>query len=206
MLKTLFFGFMLLPLVSFAQAPQVESALDGMQTFEAEFTQVVKNEKLFREEKSSGKVWVQRPAKFYWRYDTGPQVMNIVADGINLWIDQPELKQVMVQQLADINDDLPISWLASDQPISQRYNTRKLADTTDGLQWYDLQNKKGGSQEVAFLELGMAGNVLKEVRITGTDGKVTLVSFQNAKRNQPVPAGVFQYRPAPGIDIIGTPH
>lgn len=189
-----------------AAAPEVEKALDTMTTYEAEFTQVVKEAQGFREEKSSGKVWVQRPGKFNWRYDKGPQKMDIVADGVNLWIYQPALAQVMVYAMSEIEKDLPISWLASSQPIANRYNTRKLEDRGDGLTWFDLQNKKGGTQEVAFIELALQGDVMKEVVITGSDGKETRVSFKAAKRNVLINASQFEYRPAPNIDIIGTPQ
>lgn len=189
-----------------ATAPEVEKALDTMTTYEAEFIQVVKEAQGFREEKSSGKVWVQRPGKFNWRYDKGPQKMDIVADGVNLWIYQPALAQVMVYALSEIDKDLPISWLASSQPIAKRYNTRKLEDRGDGLSWFDLQNKKGGTQEIAFIELALQGDVMKEVVITGSDGKETRVSFKAAKRNVPMNASQFEYRPAPNIDIIGSPQ
>ena len=132
----LLMGMLCLP--AWASAPEVEKALDSMTSYEAEFTQVVKEAQGFREEKSSGKVWVQRPGKFNWRYDKGPQKMDIVADGVNLWIYQPALAQVMVYALSEIDKDLPISWLASSQPIAKRYNTRKLEDRGDGLQWFDL--------------------------------------------------------------------
>jgi outer membrane lipoprotein-sorting protein len=123
-----------------------------------------------------------------------------------LWIYQPALAQVMVQPMAEIDKDLPVSWLASSQPIGQRYATRKLEDRGDGLTWFDLQSKKGGSQEIAFIELGMQGDVMKEVQLTGSDGKVTKVVFKNVKRNTPIVADQFVYRPAPNIDIIGTPQ
>jgi len=194
------------PVLTWAAAPTLDSALDTMTTFEADFVQSVTDDKLFRDEKSSGKVWVQRPGKFFWRYDQGPQKLDIIADGVNLWIYQPALKQVMVHQLADIEQDLPVSWLASDQPIAKRYNTRLLADNARGLTWFDLQNKKGGTQEIAFIELGMKDNVMQEVRLTSSDGKITLVTFSNAKRNTPIDPNKFIFRPAAGIDIIGTPQ
>ncbi|MCH9742521.1 MAG: outer membrane lipoprotein chaperone LolA [Proteobacteria bacterium] len=204
-----FYGLLVVSLFSlpvYAVAPEVEKALDGMTSFEADFVQTVTEERLFKEEKSSGKVWVQRPGKFFWRYDKGPQKMDIIADSINLWIYQPALAQVMVQPMAEIDKDLPVSWLASSQPIGQRYETRKLEDRGDGLTWFDLQSKKGGSQEIAFIELGMQGDVMKEVQLTGSDGKVTKVVFKNVKRNTPIVADQFVYRPAPNIDIIGTPQ
>lgn len=197
---------LLMSLPLWAVAPEVEKALDSMTSYEAEFTQVVKEVQGFREEKSSGKVWVQRPGKFNWRYDKGPQKMDIVADGINLWIYQPALAQVMVYAMAEIEKDLPISWLASSQPIARRYNTRKLEDRGDGLSWFDLQNKKGGTQEIAFIELALQGDLMKEVVITGSDGKETRVSFKGAKRNTSINASQFEYRPAPNIDIIGNPQ
>jgi outer membrane lipoprotein carrier protein len=197
---------LLLSFTTWSAAPAVEEALDTMQSFEADFVQSVSDDKLFRDEKSSGKVWVQRPGKFFWRYDNGPQKLDIIADGVNLWIYQPALKQVMVHQLADIEQDIPVSWLASDQPIAKRYNTRLLADNARGLQWFDLQNKKGGTQEIAFIELGMKDNLMQEVRLTSSDGKITLVTFSNAKRNTTIDPNKFIFRPAEGIDIIGTPQ
>lgn len=197
---------LLLVLPAQAVAPEVEKALDGMTSFEADFVQVVKDEKMFREEKSSGKVWVLRPGKFFWRYASGSQPMDIIADGVNLWIHQPQMQQVMVQPLAEIAEDIPVSWLASGQPVGQRYNTRKLPAKMDGLDWYDLQAKNGGTLEIAFIELGMQGELMKEVRLTSSDGRVTLVKFSNAKRNAGVSPERFVFRPPAGIDIIGTPQ
>lgn len=197
---------LLLSFTTWSAAPAVEAALDTMTSFEADFVQSVSDDKLFRDEKSSGKVWVQRPGKFFWRYDQGPQKLDIIADGVNLWIYQPALKQVMVHQLADIEQDIPVSWLASDQPIAKRYNTRLLADNVRGLTWFDLQNKKGGTQEIAFIELGMKDNLMQEVRLTSSDGKITLVTFSNAKRNTTIDPNKFIFRPEAGIDIIGTPQ
>jgi outer membrane lipoprotein carrier protein len=197
---------LMLAMPVFAAAPAIESALDTMQSFEADFVQSVSDDKIFRDERSSGSVWVQRPGKFFWRYDQGPQKIDIIADGVNLWIYQPNLKQVMVQQLADIEQDIPVSWLASDQPIGKRYNTRLLADSVRGLQWFDLQSKKGGSQEIAFIEIGMKDNLMQEVRLTSSDGKITLVTFSNAKRNTQIDPNKFIFRPPAGIDIIGTPQ
>lgn len=198
-------GWLLFSMPSVAQVAEVEQALDTMTSFEAEFVQVVTDEKLFREEKTTGKVWIQRPGKFFWRYDSG-QKMDIVADGVNIWIYQPELKQVMVQSLNDIGEDLPISWLASGQPVAQRYHTRKLPEKSDGLVWFDLQNKKGGSQEIAFVELGMKENVMQQVRLTSSDGRVTLVRFQQPQRNQNIDPNRFVFEPAVGIDIVGSPE
>lgn len=192
--------------VTIAAEADVESALDSLVTFQATFTQTVKEAHAFNEEVSSGQVWVQRPGKFNWQYDTGPQPMTIIADGINLWIEQPNLSQVIVQSLAAIEQDLPITWLSSNQPIAERYNTRRLEDKLDGLQWYDLQNKRGGTQEVAFIELGLAGNLLQEVLVTGSDGKQTRVKFQQAQRNTALDASLFQYTPGPKTDVIGEPQ
>jgi outer membrane lipoprotein carrier protein len=205
-LKTIFVTLLtLLSLNTQAGTIDIAQALDSMSSFEADFVQTVSDEKLFREEKSSGKVWIQRPGKFFWRYDSGNK-MDIVADGINLWIYQPELKQVMVQSLQEIGDDLPISWLASGQPVKQRYNTRQLPEKADGLTWFDLQNKKGGSQEIAFIELGMKGNVMQKVRLTSSDGRVTLVQFQQPKRDHRIAEERFIFQPEAGIDIVGSPE
>jgi outer membrane lipoprotein carrier protein len=189
----------------YAQAPEIEKSLDSMTSFEAEFVQFVTDEKLFREEKSTGKVWIQRPGKFFWKYESG-QKMDIIADTVNLWIYQPELKQVMVQSLGNIGEDLPISWLASGQAVAQRYNTRQLPEKSDGLTWFDLQNKKGGSQEISFIELGMKGEVMEQVRLTSSDGRITLVKFQQPKRNQFIDPETFVFKPEAGIDIVGSPE
>lgn len=191
---------------SAATATELEKALDSLTSFSAEFVQTVKEAHSLREEVSSGQVWVQRPGKFNWQYSTGSQPMTIIADGVNLWIEQPNLSQVIVQSLAAIEQDLPITWLSSNQPIAERYNTRRLEDKLDGLQWYDLQNKRGGTQEVAFIELGLAGNLLQEVLITGSDGKETRVKFQNAQRNTTLDAQLFRYVPSPKTDVIGEPQ
>jgi outer membrane lipoprotein-sorting protein len=52
----------------------------------------------------------------------------------------------------------------------------------------------------------MKNNLMQEVRLTSSDGKVTLVTFSNAKRNTAIDPNKFIFRPEAGIDIIGTPE
>jgi outer membrane lipoprotein-sorting protein len=69
-----------------------------------------------------------------------------------------------------------------------------------------LQTKKGGSQEIAFVEIGLKDQIMQQVRLTSSDGRVTLVKFQSPKRNQSIPEQRFEFQPEAGIDIVGSPQ
>ncbi|MFQ5761297.1 MAG: outer membrane lipoprotein chaperone LolA, partial [Acidiferrobacterales bacterium] len=56
-----------------------------VESYTAKFSQVVLDESFNTLQESSGTLWIQRPDKFRWDYDT-PFEQHIVGDGEKIWV------------------------------------------------------------------------------------------------------------------------
>ena len=80
---------------------RLDRFFEKVDTFKASFIQVVLDENLLALEESSGLLWIARPGRFRWDYESvHPQ--TIVADGQVLWVYDIELEQVTRTPLSDL--------------------------------------------------------------------------------------------------------
>ena len=91
-------------------ASDLEQLLASMETFAAEFEQVVANSYGEVLQTSSGRMRLQRPGQLRWEVDD-PYPQLLVADGESLWVYDPDLEQATVQALADAIEGTPAVFL-----------------------------------------------------------------------------------------------
>ena len=72
---------------------QLDRFFEKVTTFKASFIQVVLDENLLALEETSGLLWIARPGRFRWDYES-VHAQTIVADGEVLWLYDVELEQV----------------------------------------------------------------------------------------------------------------
>jgi len=136
----LFLG--LLTLATWAQAQvSLQSYVNTLKTFSADFEQIQPDESVFALNKSTGSFKLNRPGQLVWKYDT-PNPQKIVIDGVNLWVFDQDLDQVTVRPVADIKGDIPLSWiLYDDESIESKFMILDVGERA-GLTWYNLTPKK----------------------------------------------------------------
>ena len=114
----------LLALATTAQAETPEAALsrflDGVQTFEAGFTQVQTDEKGRAEAPSVGQMALARPGRFRWEYQA-PNTQLIVTDGSTLWLYDEDLKQVTVRPAAEALAGTPAALLSQKKTLTEAF-------------------------------------------------------------------------------------
>lgn len=182
-----------------AKAHPLQTSINDLKTFSANFVQEREQDHFFRVERAQGTFDLMRPGKMRWDYHK-PDEQHIVVDGVHLWVYDLELEQVSVRPVSEIQADIPLAWLLFDEPIEQSY---KIIDAgqRDGLTWYNLQPKDATFFQ--SIEIGLKQGVMHQVWMYQSADNVTKVTFSNIEINQPISPRAFEFTPPQGADLVG---
>ena len=186
-----------------AQPSAVESLerfFEQVDRYTARFEQVVLDELGETIQESEGRLWIERPNKFRWNYES-PYEQEIVSDGERLWVYDKDLQQVTVRRLEGGLLDTPAVLLAGKGRLADQFNVEDLG-TEDGLAWVQLtpKNKDSGFESV---RIGFENGRLRRLEIKDSLGQTTRYVLQKAIENASIPESRFEFRPPPGVDIVG---
>jgi outer membrane lipoprotein carrier protein len=168
--------------------------------YTARFDQVVVDETGETIQESKGRLWIERPDKFRWDYDT-PYKQEIVSDGERLWVYDEDLKQVTVRPLEGGLLDTPAVILAGRGRLEQQF-TIKDDGVKDELAWVELspKHKDSGFEKV---RLGFEQGRLRRFELIDSLGQTTRYSLSDGLENKPISAERFSFTPPPGVDVVG---
>lgn len=178
---------------------QLKIFLTDLNTFTAEFEQTLFNEASEVLESSAGVVTLVRPGKFHWAY-TQPYSQYLISDGKDLWIYDEDLAQVTVSAISEAIEKSPASVLAGDTELEDNYIITNLGNL-DGADWVELASADPESQYNS-IRLGFNGQQLFGMVLFDNLGQTTRIVFKNGKRNLPVAASLFEFKPPEGVDVI----
>lgn len=188
-------------------APETTNGVDslrrfftGVQTINANFTQVVLDETLTQVQESSGTLWIDRPDKFRWNYDA-PFKQEIVGDGQRIWVYDKELEQVTVRPLAGGLGYTPAVLLAGRGRLEDNFTIKPLG-AQGNLEWAQLvpKNKDGGFESI---RLGFEQGKLRVLEMLDGFGNTTRVTLQAPKENVKIDPARFLFTPPKGVDVVG---
>lgn len=195
-------SLLLLPaFVHAAQAPTHMTAFFAdLHTLQADFRQEVTDGKNQLLQSSEGHMWIKRPGRFRWDYET-PYRQQLVADGKRLWSYDEDLEQVTVQKAADVLTSTPAMLLSGEQPLEKVFNIEEVI-TVDDEQHIVLAPKSDDSN-VTRIYLVFSGQVLLRIKADDNFGNTTIFSFTDFERNPALDDTVFVFTPPAGADVVG---
>jgi outer membrane lipoprotein carrier protein len=156
--------------------------------------------KLIPRSLSSGTLQMQRPGKFRWEV-TKPYAQLLVADGTQLWVYDPDLKQVTVKPQAAALAGSPAAFLLGQGDLNQAFTLRALPPA-QSLNWVEAIPKSREST-VQSLRVGLSGTDVSRMEFIDALGNKTVISFADFKRNVPIEAARFAFAPPAGVDVVG---
>jgi outer membrane lipoprotein carrier protein len=200
---------------STASAETARARLDafakGLQTVSADFEQSVFDPNDQPGKKSSGTLAVQAPKQFRWDV-TKPYQQLIVADGMHVWIYDPDLEQVTVRNQSLEEAHSPLTVLTDAGLLDRDFSASEQGER-EGLLWLRLKSKAKEPQ-FEYADLGLAcadaaagacngAVVLSRMQFKDTLGNRTETRFSNWQRNPRLAAEQFSFKPPAGVDVIG---
>ena len=180
-----------------AETPDlVQQFFSGLRTLQADFDQRVVDSNNQLLQSSQGHMWIMRPGRFRWDYET-PYRQQLVADGQRLWSYDEDLEQVTVQAAAEVLTATPAMLLSGDQPLDDVFNIQ--ASGPDSVQL----TPKSDDSNVTGLQLYFAGKLLQRITAQDNFGNTTTLTFFNLERNPELQATLFHFKPPAGADVVG---
>ena len=181
---------------------QLNRFTSGLTSVRGGFAQQVYDARGRLKSSSSGRVSMAKPNVFRWEY-VKPYQQLIVADGKNVWIHEPDLKQVTkrVQGVEERNS--PLTVLTDPSKLDTMFMVRETA-ATNGIEWLELTPKNKGDAGIESARLGFKGNALYQVDLKDSLGQTTKMVFAKWERNVRLPAGNFKFTVPAGTDVVGN--
>lgn len=175
-----------------------QTTLTGLRSMQGDFTQTVTN-KSGKTQISSGDFAILRPGKFRWHYRK-PFEQQIVGDGKDIWLYDPDLNQVTVKPMDKAMDASPAALLSGDNQIDKRY-TLKALPARDGLAWVEAIPKQGDAN-FNRVKLGFANNEIRKMELEDNFGQTTRVDLRLQAINGKTDASQFRFTPPKGADVV----
>lgn len=191
--------------VALAQEPvpareQLERFSDGLETLQAQFSQVVLSADNEIQDRSEGEVWLRRPDRFRWAYG-GDYPELVVADGERVWIYDEMLEQVTVREQDRAAMDSPLALLADPASLDESFEVREVGEL-DGVSLLELRSRSVESEFERFL-LGLDDDRLVLIIMEDSFGLRTEIRFDAVQRNVEFDDVLFEFAPPEGVDVIG---
>lgn len=177
----------------------LQTYVNQLTTFSANFEQIQPDEALFSANRASGYFKLQRPGKLLWVYQE-PEPQKIVVDGANLWVQDDDLEQVSVRPIRDVKADIPLSWLLYDEKIESRFKIIK-SGSASGMQWFNLTPKQ--ATYFQSIEIGLDKGQMKEVWMYQSADNITKVRFKDIQENQAIAPAEFRMGVPENFDLVG---
>lgn len=207
--KKILFSLFLFFLTFFAFAEQevaspiveLTQLLGDIATMQANFEQFsVGAKKQGMQQKTYGKMYLQRPGKFRWE-TVKPVKQLLIANGKYVWVYDADLEQVTKRKINYNEAGNPAMLLSG--------STEALQDT------FKISKLESGENASSFyLQPKTANNIYQWIKLNFTDGAITSmvmsdnlgqqseIDFSNVKINVPLSTSLFKFTPPPGVDVI----
>ena len=179
---------------------QLHAFLEGTQSAQGSFQQVVVNKDKRTTQTTAGTFAFQRPGKFRWTYDK-PFDQVIVGDGEKVWVYDRDLNQVIVRKLDAALGATPAALLAGDNALERNF-TLVAGGEGEGVQYVDATPKSAESQ-FTRIRLGFADNLPRRMQLTDAFGQTTELTFADMQRNPKLAVETFRFTPPKGADVVG---
>lgn len=178
---------------------KLQARYDEVTTLAADFTQETKTRAAVR--RSSGRVFFKKPGKMRWNY-TEPYEDTIISDGRTIWVDQPDLGQVIERDAEDGGPSVASDFLTGVGSIDRDFKVT-LTDSTGPV--YRLRLTPRTPQpgiKVLFIEVEKESFLVTATVVVDPMGAETRVELTDVKLNVPLADDLFTFHIPEGVRVL----
>lgn len=179
---------------------RLDAFAKGLKSVSASFVQNVSDANGKAGKQTRGTLALQAPRQFRWDV-TAPYQQLIVADGMHVWIYDPDLEQVSVRSQGVEEAHSPLTVLTDLNQLDHDFAAKEQGEH-DGATWLRL-TPKAKEPEFEYAELGFGGRDLERMVFKDKLGNRTEIRFSDWQRDPKLPADSFTFTPPKGVDVIG---
>lgn len=184
-------------------AERLTQLLEPLETYTADFEQQILDGSGQRLQEARGQMWLSRPGKFRWEVGA-PYHQEVVSDGAEVFLHDPDLEQVTVQALDTRVTHTPALLLSG-----------SASELTES---YDVSHQRQGDTETFTLTPRGADTLFEELKMTfygerfgalqmnDSTGQRTAIEFSNIEINPSIDDERFVFEIPDGTDVIRDSH
>lgn len=181
---------------SVQETANLQRHLAGFDFFSADFVQQLLNKEGKLLQRLEGKLQLQKPNLLNWQAKA-PYQQQVVVDGLQVWLYDPDLEQVTVKPLTQDVSQAPALILAGKfSDISQHYRIKQLESEV-----FELTPKQDNPLFVS-LRLSFAEQSLTELLIVDKLEQHTQVKLSKFDKVTPIAKTEFTFIAPEGTDVL----
>ena len=185
---------------------QVQERYQEMQSFQGNFLQTTIVESEDRRASASGSIAYQRPGKMRWEYQE-PDPQLLVTDGDTLWLYDPLLENVTIQELAAVTDGTALAFLLGagelTEDFTQRMMQKSLLDPDKSWEVLELvPNREQSAIELLQLGVDSETGALEALLFKDNSGSVRIIEFEALSYNVEFSKDFFSFEIPPDMEVI----
>jgi len=180
-------------------ATELAQLLGQYKTYKANFRQLTYYSRSQQPQKSSGRLYMERPGKFRWEINK-PSQQIIIANQSTLWVYDVELEQVTKQKIDLKSSNNPAVLLSGDvNQLIQQYEVSKVQEK--GTMWYQLK-PRSAQPTFVLIRMRFANNQLVAIWVKNNLDQISIFQFSHIQLNKTLSASLFHFKPPPGVDVL----
>ncbi|HSP31620.1 MAG TPA: outer membrane lipoprotein chaperone LolA [Halomonas sp.] len=180
-------------------AERLTERLDPLESYQAAFEQQILDGSGERLQSARGEMWLSRPGMLRWEVEA-PYSQTVVSDGDDVYMYDPDLEQVTVQEMDNRVTHTPALLLSgSVNDLTESYEV--FYEQEEGEDVFTLVPI---SADTLFEELSMVfdGDTLTELWMMDSTGQRTAITFSDITSNGNIDQSMFDFEIPEGSDVI----
>ena len=154
---------------------------------------------------ASGTVSFLRPGKMRWQYES-PEEQLLVTDGVTLWLYDPLLENVTIQQLSEITEGTALSFLLGigDLQSDFKYRPQTTSHMEDVSGLLVEMEPRESLANLAYIQLEVHPETydLMRILLADTQNNHRTIAFQSMRYNVPLDVEQFHFKVTKGMEVI----
>lgn len=181
-------------------AQQLAAILQGYESFQANFVQIVVGGNGTQVQELRGLLRARRPGLFYWETQA-PMAQYIVSDGRQVEVYDPDLEQVTIHRLDSRIQSTPALLLSGEvENLDEIYRITEH-QPAENIREFTLEPRSPDALFVS-LRLTFDQGELQEMRMTDSLSQLSILSFDHIRLNAPLNQDQFVLDYPEGVDIV----
>jgi len=184
---------------------KMEATYQDVRTYRAEFEQETETKSLRRTRKSSGWIYIEKPARVRWSYrEPDPQEIYVLPDHVYIWL--PDRNQVMKTSESELPGMAQVRVMLAQGKLSESFAITLLAPDIDPEGFHRLRLVPKSGTRISLTEMILFVRkkdlLLEQTESRDLLGNVTRISFRNWEINAKFDENLFQFRIPEGAEVL----
>ena len=182
-----------------AATARLSDLLGKAETLSGRFSQLTLDASGTHLQEATGQMELKRPGLFRWHTDA-PLEQLLVSNGQQVWLHDPDLEQVTIQQLDQRLTHTPALLLSGDVSKIGENFTIEFKEAGDVVDF--ILRPKARDTLFDTLRLSFRGGLINDMQLIDSVGQRTNILFMGVQLNQPLAAERFTFEIPAGVDVI----